>query len=143
MAQGVVSVPAAAAAASAAVSAATAVILVPRRGLAGAAAAVNLSSAASLAALAGGAAWSNARNRRYCAFEVAASLSTKTTGARDGNGDGDAEEAGGVLARLLRRQAANNSFHVTWGGWSLSNALSGWGPYIKVAAPSAAQVCIE
>jgi len=137
VAQGIVSVPALAASASAAVSAATAVVLVPRWGLAGAAAAVNLSSAASLAALAGGAAWSNARNRRYSAFEVAAAV--------DGNENGNGNENGDTAnpSSSPPASAAANDFHVTWGGWSLSNALSGWGPYIRVAAPSAAQVCIE
>ena len=151
VAQGVVGVPAAAAAVSAAVSAATAVSLVPRRGLGGAAAAVNLGAAASLAALAGGAAWSNARNRRRGAFEAAASAAADEgeRGARQTrNGGGDAEEAGGGSSKGAgsapsSSSSGNNSYHVTWGGWSLSNALSGWGPYIRVAAPSAAQVCIE
>ena len=163
VAQGVVSVPAVAAAASAAVSAATAVALVPHWGLAGAAAAVNLSSAASLAALAGGAAWSNARNRRYSAFEAAAAVDDEEedgieTSRRRRDNDNDAEETGGgggggssskgggeggSSSGNGSNSSNNSGYHVTWGGWSLSNAFSGWGPYIRVAAPSAAQVCIE
>ena len=147
VAQGVVSVPAAAAAVSAAVSAATAVVLVPRWGLSGAAAAVNFSSAGSLAALAGGAAWSNARNRRYSAFEVAAAADAADGNDAAGRRNDDAEEAGGGSSKgqgsSPSSSSSSSSYHVTWGGWSLSNALSGWGPYIRVAAPSAAQVCIE
>lgn len=145
VAQGVVSVPALAAAVSAVVSAATAVALVPLWGLSGAAAAVNLSSAASLVALAGGAAWSNARNRRYSAFEVAAAVDDEVDARRRGSvgvGGGNVEE-GGRKEEEGRPLQQSSGYHVTWGGWSMSNALSGWGPYIKVAAPSAAQVCIE
>lgn len=142
VAQGVVSVPAVASAVSAAVSAATAVILVPLWGLSGAAAAVNLCSGASLAVLAGGAAWSNARNRRYSAFQVAAAVDDDNAARNQSSGGGNVEE-GGRNENGSPSSLRSNGCHVTWGGWSLSNALSNWGPYIKVAAPSAAQVCIE